>query len=68
MTQASVILSSKVISRIQSLPVEDRTAISNALAGEILLGQDPKGVLSPTLMIAYTFIKHNIDYDSRHRV
>lgn len=61
----SYLISSNVINTIQSLPPEERSAISQALMNEMFFGHDPHSSLSPTQMIAYTFIKFNIDSDTR---
>ncbi|MCM1293926.1 MAG: DUF6291 domain-containing protein [Bacteroides sp.] len=63
--KTSFVLSSKVINTIQALPAEERAKISMALAGDMLLGQNPRDVLTAAQMIIYTFIRFSIDRDTQ---
>ncbi|MCM1111092.1 MAG: hypothetical protein NC336_07790 [Clostridium sp.] len=53
-------ISSRTVERVKALPSEIRTAISRALVSELMLGEDPRNELSPTLMMLYTMIRFEV--------
>lgn len=62
MSYSNIIITPRVIETIQRLPVNERRAISMALANDIFLGLDPQDSLSPYQTIIYTLIR---DYVTR---
>lgn len=62
----SLILSSRVIKSIKSLPVADRGAISSAITAEYILGDDPSYMLTPFQSMLYSMIKWYVEHDNAH--
>lgn len=60
----SIVISSHVINTINALPVEERNAIAQALASEMILGADLCHTLSPMQEMLYSVIKFYIQKDS----
>lgn len=68
MNQA-VYFSPRVISTIQSLPEDERSAISSALASEFLLGIEPaEDALTPFQTLLYTMIRSYVERDMNARL
>ncbi len=64
LANSSILISPQVAHRVQSIPEMDRKVIIDALASELVLGINPKGMLSPLQRILYTMIKSYIKRDS----
>ena len=65
MNQKSIVISQRVIDTINSLPLEERVAISTAMLGEFVLGQtDDLGLKSHQVMI-YAVIRQYFFHDSQ---
>lgn len=60
-------ISNRVINTIQSLPEDDRIALSVALVGEMLLGADASCELTPIQALAYQIIRSYVEQDTRKR-
>ena len=60
----SIVISPRVISTIQALPYDDRIAVVSALAGELILGQNPEANLSPMETMLYQMILSYVRHDS----
>lgn len=60
----SIVLTPHVINTINSLPTEERLAIASALAGEIILGTQINGELTPEQTMLYSIIRDYIRRDS----
>lgn len=58
------VISSRVLETINALPSEERVIISNALAGELLLGNNPVESLSPFHAMIYSMIRYYVKKDS----
>ncbi|MDE6265787.1 MAG: hypothetical protein K2M07_00355 [Muribaculaceae bacterium] len=64
MERKSVVISQRVINTINSLPLEDRVAISTAMFGEFVLGvKEDLGLTSRNVML-YAVIRQYIRHDS----
>lgn len=59
-----IIITSRVVETIKSLPVKEREKISNALAQELILGEDPRSSLTPIQGILYAMIRFYVRSDS----
>lgn len=64
-TSTSFLVSDSVIAKIKALPADIRSKLTSALAGELILGEDPREHLSPVDMMVYTFIKFDITRDTQ---
>lgn len=64
MKKSAFVISSHVINTINSLPEEERLAITTALAAEMILGINPCGQLSPMQEVLYTMIRQYIRKDT----
>lgn len=62
----SIVLTPHVLNTINSLPEEERIAITCALAGEMILGNSSDNGLTPEQSLIYTIIRDYIRRDS-HR-
>ena len=60
----SILISSHVINTINALPVEERNAIAQALASEMILGSDSCNSLSPMQEMLYSVIRFYVKRDS----
>ena len=58
-------ISNRVIDTIQSLPEDDRIALSTAIVGEMLLGAGPAPELTPIQALAYQIIRRYVKQDTR---
>lgn len=65
MGNSCFVISSNVINTINALPVEERLAITTALAAEMILGADPHGQLTPIQEVLYTMIRRYVTQDTR---
>lgn len=65
---APFFVSNRVINTIQSLPEEDRIALSAALVGEMILGGEASTELTPIQALAYQIIRRYVKQDTRDRV
>ncbi|MBD5245231.1 MAG: hypothetical protein HDS58_04335 [Barnesiella sp.] len=64
MNRKSIVISQRVINTINSLPLEDRIAISTAVLGEFVFGvKDDLGLSSHNVML-YAVIRQYIKHDS----
>ena len=63
MTQNNIILTPIVINTVNALPAKERNAISNALAAEFILGQDPAETLTAMQMMLYSIIRFYVKQD-----
>jgi len=62
---SSILISSHVINTINSLPVEERVAVSAALVGEMILGKTPSDdSFSPKESLLYSIIRQYVRQDS----
>lgn len=59
----SIVISSHVINTINALPIEERNAIAQALASEMILGADSNS-LSPMQEMLYSVIRFYVKRDS----
>ena len=62
--ETTFIITPHVINTINSLPIDERIAITAALAGEIILGTDPTPTLSPVQEIIFSMIKQYVRRDT----
>lgn len=61
----SILISSHVINTINSLPMEERVAVSSALIGELILGETPtEEHLNSVETLLYTVIRQYVRQDS----
>lgn len=60
----SILITPHVINTINALPLDERIAITSALAGELILGQDPRKDLSPLQEMIYSIIRFYIKQDT----
>lgn len=58
------IITPHVINTINSLPVEERIAITAALAGEMILGTDSTSSLTPVQEIIFSMIRQYVRRDT----
>ncbi len=54
--ESSFVITPHVINTINSLPMEERLAITAALAGEMILGADSRTTLTPVQEMIYSMI------------
>lgn len=59
----SIIITPHVINTLKSLPAKERTAITNALAEDMILGDVATG-LSPYQQMLYSIIRFYVDRDT----
>lgn len=64
MNPKSIVFSQRVINTINSLPMEDRVAISTAMFGEFVLGMKENLGLSSQHVMLYAVIRQYILRDS----
>lgn len=64
--QVTFMISNAVARSIKSMPPSEGKAIADALAREFIFGDDPAALLTPMQMVAYRFIRFNIENDMRH--
>lgn len=62
--ESSFVITPHVINTINSLPMEDRLAITAALAGEMILGADSRTTLTPVQEMIYSMIKSYVKHDT----
>lgn len=60
----SILITPHVINTINSLPNEERTAIANTLAAELILGEKPEDSLSPMQEMIYSIIRFYVKQDT----
>lgn len=61
----TILISSHVINTINSLPMDERVAVSSALIGEMILGHTPtEENLNPVETLLYTIIRQYVRQDS----
>lgn len=60
----SILITPHVINTINSLPDEERTAIANTLAAELILGEKPEDSLSPMQEMIYSIIRFYVKQDT----
>lgn len=60
-----VVFSQRVLTTLNSLPMEDRSAMAAALTGEFLLGMEVTAHLNATQRMVYTIIRHYVTQDMR---
>lgn len=60
----SIVISSHVINTINALPSEERNAIAQALASEMILGSASSKILSPMQEMLYSVIRFYVNRDS----
>ena len=60
----SILITTHVINTINSLPDEERTAIANTLAAELILGEKPEDSLSPMQEMIYSIIRFYVKQDT----
>ena len=61
---APIFISPRVLNTINSLPMEDRIAVATAITGEMLLGGDASGELTPMQQLVYTIIRQYVRHDT----
>ncbi len=61
---SSIIISSRVLETIKSLPEAERRPIANALSAELLLGADPDESLTSFQSMLYSVIRFYVKRDS----
>lgn len=61
----NIVISQHVINTIQALPESERTSITQALACDLILGQDPCEMLSPFQSILYSIIRYYVKKDTQ---
>lgn len=62
--EKSIVISSHVINTINALPIEERNAITQALASDMILGSNSCHTLSPIQEMLYLVIRFYIQKDS----
>lgn len=62
--ETAFVITPNVINTINSLPKEERYAVTSALAVEMILGGDAKKGLTPVQEILYTMIKSYVARDT----
>lgn len=60
----SILITPHVINTINSLHDEERTAIANTLAAELILGEKPEASLSPMQEMIYSIIRFYVKQDT----
>lgn len=60
-----VVFSPRVLTTLNSLPMEDRSAMAAALTGEFLLGMEVTGTLNATQRMVYAILRHYVNQDMR---
>lgn len=60
----SILITPHVINTINSLPDDERTAIANTLAAELILGEKPNTSLSPMQEMVYSIIRFYVKQDT----
>lgn len=60
----SILITPHVINTLKSLPVEERSAIANALAADMILGGDVTE-LSPYQQMLYSIIRFYVERDTQ---
>ncbi len=61
--ERNIVISRHVVNTIKSLPHLEREAISDALARELILGQDPNESLTPVQSMIYAMIRFYVRQD-----
>lgn len=61
---SAIYISPRVINTINSLPEDDRIAVASAIAGELILGSQASGHLTPMQTLAYTIIRSYVKNDT----
>lgn len=64
----TVVISTKVINTLQSLPLDQRLNIASALAGEMLLGAGQCTDLCPDEDVVYRLLRYRVNRDSERFV
>ncbi len=62
--ETTYVITPHVINTINSLPVEERIAITAALAGEIILGTESTSTLTPVQEIIFSMIRQYVRRDT----
>ncbi len=65
MSAPAVVITPHVVNTINSLPEQERSAISSALANEFILGRDPNESLTPVQAMLYSMISFYVRRDTR---
>lgn len=60
-----VVFSPRVLTTLNSLPIDDRSAMAAALTSEFLLGVDAVNHLSATQRMVYAIIRHYVTQDMK---
>lgn len=60
----TIVITPNVINTINALPVEERLAITAALASELILGKESASSLTPVQAMVYSMIKDYVYRDS----
>lgn len=60
----TIVITSNVINTINALPIEERLAITAALASELILGKESASSLTPVQAMVYSMIKDYVNRDS----
>ncbi len=61
---SSILLSAQVISKLQSLPAEDRKVVTQAVAYDLILGIPSGTELSAVQYLVYSLIKESVQRDT----
>lgn len=61
----NIVISQHFINTIQALPESERTSITQALACDLILGQDPCEMLSPFQSMLYSIIRYYVKKDTQ---
>lgn len=61
----TMVITPHVVDTINSLPADERGAISSALAQEFILGRDPSETLTPFQTMVYAMIRSYVSRDTR---
>lgn len=64
MKNQSIVISPHVINTINSLPEEERVAVVTAFVGELIMGVNLQGKLSPIQSMLYSIVKSYVERDS----
>lgn len=62
-----MVITPHVVNTINSLPADERGAISSALASEFILGIDPADSLTPFQVMVYAMIRSYVARDTRRQ-
>jgi len=66
--ETAFVITPHVINTINSLPQEERLAVTSALAMEMILGVEAKNGLTPMEKMLYAMIKSYVNHDTERHI